>query len=134
MKRTRSEVMKQELKALIANGEKIDVELEESRNEITKDVYDTVCAFNNRDGGHIILGVDDNRNIQGIENDAIDKMLKDFTTSIKNPQKMYLPLYLIPEVVEIEPKKSIIHIFVLQGMQVRRHDGKIMDRAYEIVS
>lgn len=83
--------MKQELKALIANGEKIDVELKKSRNEITKDVYDTVCAFNNRDGGHIFLGVDDNRKIQGIENDAIDKMLKDFTTSINNPQKMYSP-------------------------------------------
>lgn len=48
-----------EIKKLIQNGEKIDVEFKESRNALTKDVFDTVCSFNNRNGGHILLGVND---------------------------------------------------------------------------
>lgn len=71
-----------ELKQLICMGEKIDVEFKRSRNDITKDVYDSVCSFNNRNGGHIFLGVKDNKEILGVEPYAMDKMLKDFTTVI----------------------------------------------------
>ncbi len=45
----------QELQELIQGGEGITVEFKKSRTEITKDVYETVCAFSNRDGGHIFL-------------------------------------------------------------------------------
>ena len=47
--------MADEIKKLIQNGEKIDVEFKESKNVLTKDVFDTVCFFNNRNGGHILL-------------------------------------------------------------------------------
>jgi ATP-dependent DNA helicase RecG len=121
----------EKLKELIITGEKIDVEFKKSRNEITKDVYDTVCSFNNRNGGHIFLGVLDNKTILGVEEDAIDKMLKDFSTAINNPGKIYPPIYLKPEVYEIEPGKKIIYVYVPEGTQVRRHNGKFMDRTYE---
>lgn len=68
----------QELRKLIESGEKIDVEFKRSRKDITKDVYDTVCSFNNRNGGHIFLGVKDDREILGVEPEAIDKILRDF--------------------------------------------------------
>lgn len=45
-----------ELLKLIQNGENIHLELKKSTNDITKDVYDTVCSFSNREGGTIILG------------------------------------------------------------------------------
>lgn len=45
-----------ELRKLIESGEKIDVEFKRSRSDITKDVYDTVCSFNNRNGGIFFLG------------------------------------------------------------------------------
>ena len=41
-----------ELKELINQGEKIDVEFKKSENELNKDVYESVCSFNNRNGGH----------------------------------------------------------------------------------
>lgn len=50
----------QELLELIHGGENITVEFKKSRTEVTKDVYEAVCAFSNRDGGHIFLGVKDN--------------------------------------------------------------------------
>ena len=46
-----------ELKKIIQSGEKIDVEFKQSENDLTKDVYQLVCSFNNRNGGHIVLGV-----------------------------------------------------------------------------
>ena len=58
---------KKALLKLIKTGEKIDVELKTSRTDLTKDVYETVCSFNNRDGGHIILGVKNDKTIIGVE-------------------------------------------------------------------
>ena len=49
----------EELKEIIATGEKIDVEFKKSENDLNKDVYQSVCSFNNRDGGHLFLGVED---------------------------------------------------------------------------
>ena len=46
----------EEVKRLIAGGEKIDVELKKSTRELNRDIYDSVCAFTNRDGGDIFLG------------------------------------------------------------------------------
>ena len=119
-----------EIKHLIQNGEKIDVEFKESKNALTKDVFDTVCSFNNRNGGHILLGVNDKREIIGVSKDKVDKVIKEFTTAINNPQKMYPPLYLLPETFEIEGKQ-IIYIRVPEGYQVCRHNGRIWDRSYE---
>ena len=119
-----------EIKKLIQNGEKIDVEFKESKNALTKDVFDTVCSFNNRNGGHIILGINDKRDIVGVSEDKVDKIMKEFTTAINNPQKMYPPLYLIPEVFEIDGKR-VIYIRVPEGYQVCRHNGRIWDRSYE---
>lgn len=123
-------MMIDEIKRLIKNGEKIDVEFKESRHSLTKDVFDTVCSFNNRNGGHIILGINDKRDVVGVSKDKVDKVIKEFTTAINNPQKIYPPLYLLPEIFEINGKQ-IIYIRVPEGFQVCRHNGKIWDRSYE---
>ena len=73
-----------ELLKLIQGGENILVEFKKSTTEITKDVYDTVCSFSNRNGGIILLGVKDNGEILGVAPDAVDRMKKDFVTSINN--------------------------------------------------
>ena len=119
-----------EIKELIQNGEKIDVEFKESKHTLSKDVYDTVCSFNNRNGGHIVLGVNDKREIVGVTADKVDKIIKEFTSGINNSKKIYPPLYLTPILMEVEGKK-IIYIRVPKGYQVCRHNGRILDRSYE---
>ena len=52
-----------EIRGLIKTGEKIDVEFKESKIALNKDVFDTVCSFSNRNGGHIFLGVNDQKEI-----------------------------------------------------------------------
>ena len=43
----------QDLLELMRGGESSTVEFKKSRTELTKDVYESVCAFSNRDGGHM---------------------------------------------------------------------------------
>lgn len=46
---------------LIQNGEKINVELKNSSRKLPENLFETVCAFLNRNGGHIFLKVDDKK-------------------------------------------------------------------------
>ena len=61
----------------------IDVEFKESKNDLTKDVFDTVCSFNNRNGGYILLGINDKREIVGVSKD------KDVNVNIKLDRKFF---------------------------------------------
>ena len=125
-----------ELLKLIEDGENIRVEFKKSTTEITKDVYDTVCSFSNRDGGIILLGVKDNGEILGVAPDAVDRMKKDFVTSINNGQKINPPLYLQPEACTVDGRTLLVishqerimdiadHIVVIAGGQVRDQGAK----------
>ena len=116
-----------ELLDLIRGGECITTEFKKSTSDITKDVYDTVCSFSNREGGHIFLGVKDDGTVLGIVDDAIERIRSEFVTTLNNPNKFYPPLYIKPETLTIDGK-SILHVYVPVGTQVCRINGKIMDR------
>lgn len=121
----------EEMKEMINTGEKIDVEFKKSENGLNKDIYETVCSFNNRNGGHIFLGVEDKtREIVGVNPKEVDKMKKDFTTAINNANKINPPMYLTPQDYVIDGK-TIIYIRVPEGTQLRRLNGRIMDRTHE---
>ena len=47
------------LKEIISGGESITVEFKQSKAKLNKDVFESVCAFLNRNGGHLFLGVED---------------------------------------------------------------------------
>ena len=119
-----------ELLEIIGRGECHTTEFKKSTTDITKDVYESICAFSNRDGGHVFLGVKDNGEILGIEPDCIEKMKKDFVTAINNANKMYPPLFLTPVEYELQGRK-ILHIYVPVGTQVSRCSGRIYDRNNE---
>ncbi len=121
---------KDELLALISGGEGHTVEFKKSAIDITKDVYESICAFSNRDGGHIFLGIKDNGEILGIDPAYIGKMKKDFVTAVNNANKMYPPLFLIPAEYEL-CGKQILYIYVPVGTQVCRCSGRIYDRNNE---
>ena len=78
-----------ELKQLIYQGEKVDVECKKAENNVPKSVYESYSAFANTKGGYIILGVKEDKTktlseerfmIQGIENPA--KQKEDFWNTI----------------------------------------------------
>ncbi len=116
-----------ELLTLLQQGEGLTVEYKKSTRDITKDVYETVCSFSNREGGHIFLGVKDDGTVLGIDPDCIERMKKDFVTSINNGKKMYPPLYTQPTEIDFDGKK-ILYIYVPVSPSVCRCAGRIYDR------
>lgn len=86
--------MNNKLLEIIKKGEGIETEFKESYTKINNDVYQTVCAFLNRFGGHIFLG-------------------------INNTNKLSPTFYLSIEEYEIEEKK-IIYINIPESSQVHR--------------
>ena len=111
----------------IKKGEGIGIEFKESKNKLNKDVFDTVCAFLNRNGGEIFLGIKDNGEIVGIDPNSINQIKKDFVTVMNNKNKISPTYYLSIEEVTIKDK-IILYIFVPESSQVHRCNGKIFDR------
>ena len=77
----------EKLKQIIDGGESITVEFKQSKGKLNKDVFETVCAFLNRNGGHLFLGVRDDGEIIGIKDEEIEKIKKELETMLKNERK-----------------------------------------------
>lgn len=120
-------VNEQQIQDLIRGGEGISTEFKTCRNQLNRDVYETVCAFLNRHGGTLLLGVQDSGDITGIDPDAIQQIKKDFVTAVNNPQKLTPATYLSVERVEVNDK-TVLYIYVPESSQVHRCNGRIYDR------
>jgi len=66
-----------DLKALIRQGEGISVEFKECGSALNRDVYKTVCAFLNRHGGTLLLGVSDAGEVTGVDPDCVEQIKKE---------------------------------------------------------
>lgn len=68
------------LRKLIALGEGSTVELKQS---VPKDTGQTICAFANSDGGHLILGVDRKGQVTGLGGRNLDQLQQEIFKSYK---------------------------------------------------
>ncbi|MBR4877169.1 MAG: putative DNA binding domain-containing protein, partial [Rhodocyclaceae bacterium] len=118
---------KNRLEKLIAQGEGIDLEFKACSSQLPKSVYETVCAFLNRNGGTLLLGVADDGTVSGIHPSELERIRKDFVTAINNPQKLTPPTYLSADNVELDGKR-LLCIQVAESSQVHRCNGRIYDR------
>ena len=116
-----------DIKALIKQGEGISLEFKECRQALSRDVYETVCAFLNRHGGTLLLGVTDAGVVAGIESGSAAQIKKDFVTASNNPQKINPPCYLSVDEVQVDDK-TILRVYVPESSQVHRCNGRIYDR------
>ena len=120
-------MLEAKIRALIKRGEGIGVEFKGSETALSKNVYETVCAFLNRSGGEILLGVEDDGTIKGIAPDRVQQIKNDFTTAINNPQKITPSSYLSIDEIVIDGK-IVLYVYVPESSQVHRCNGKIFDR------
>lgn len=109
------------------------IEFKEARGKdgngkVPKNIYETVCAFSNKYGGNIYLGVKDDGTILGLNKDNLTSMKKDFVTTIQSSIKMDPPLYLDINEFYIDGK-YILHVYVPDSSQVHRLNARaIYDR------
>src|SRR5690625_1169006 len=117
----------EKLQELLRSGEGLEIEFKQSRHKLNKNIFQTVCAFLNRNGGYLFLGVDDNGKAIGVSTENIEKIKKNFVTSMNNPQIISPTFYLTVEEIVIQGN-TILYIFVPASSQVHRCNGKIYDR------
>ena len=118
------------IKNLIIQGEGLRLEFKECKHGLSKNVYETVCAFLNRSGGELLLGVNDEGIITGIEPDSINRFKSDFVTAMNNPQKISPSYYLSVDAVSLD-NKTVLYIHIPESSQVHRANGRIFDRNEE---
>lgn len=112
------------LVSLINLGEGINVEFKKNEKKLSKDVYETICAFSNKNGGHIFLGIRDDGKILGVDKDSIKKIKEAFVTTVHNPQKINPPVYLNIKEYKLEGK-TIFYIYVPMSSQVHRCNNRV---------
>ena len=121
----------EKIKAIIAQGEGLSIEFKKSHDLLSRSAFETICAFLNRKGGYILLGVKDNGTIEGIREDTLQIQLKTLANDMNNSQIILPVKNLEPEIVEIDGKK-IICIHVPESKQVHSYKGIYYDRQGEV--
>lgn len=116
------------LKRLLKEQEGIRLEFKEARTALPRNLFETICAMLNRDGGDIILGADDNGNIIGVEQSEIENMVANLVNLSNNPQKLDPPFILFPQTYEIEGK-WVIHIQVPASSQIHKTANTVFNRS-----
>ena len=115
------------MEQLLAEGEGLTVEYKKCKDKLSNSVYETVCAFSNRYGGHLILGVDDDGTPIGINRAASMQLRKDFVNTLNNPKKMSPSLFLNLEEVDFNGV-LLLYAYVPPSAQIQSCNGKIYDR------
>ncbi len=120
----------EKLEELLQAGEGFTIEYKECVNGLNDSVYETVCSFSNRYGGHILLGVkeaDHQAVVIGVNPKCITDMKKNFVNMLNNPNKMHPSLYLNLEEIEYKGMK-LLWVYVPISSQIEFCNNKIYDR------
>jgi len=116
------------IQQLLEQGEGISVEFKKASNQLPNNLFDSVCAFLNRNGGTILLGVDDNKTIEGVNPNSVEMLCKNIANLSNNPQKLFPSFLIEPKIIE-HKGKLLIHVFVPISSQVHRSRGRVFDRS-----
>lgn len=123
--------MKEEqLKQFLQVGENICVEFKRCGGNPGADIFESYCAFLNRDGGDLFLGITDDCKLLGIPDDAVGSVVRNLVKVMNDRNLLDPPFYVLPEVIDCENKK-IIHLRVPRSSDVHRFKGVCYDRVHE---
>ncbi len=120
-------MLESKIKSIIQQGEGLQAEFKECKFSLSKNIFETVCAFLNRSGGKLLLGVDDKGKILGIQPESIQNIKNNFIVLMNNPKKICPPFYLSIDELVIN-RKAILYIYIPESSQVHRCNNRIFDR------
>ena len=116
------------VKRLLNQKENIRLEFKEAKNALPVNLFESICAMLNRDGGDILLGVTDNGKVVGIEHEALESLITNIVNLSNNAQKIDPPFILFPIKLQIEGK-NILHIQIPSSSQLHKTARVIFDRS-----
>lgn len=113
---------------LLKQKENTRLEFKEAATALPSNLFETVCAMLNRDGGDILLGVRDDSSITGVNKEAIESIVTNLINLSNNNQKLDPAFILHPQLYQLKGK-SIIHIQVPSSSQMHKTVGAVYDRS-----
>lgn len=116
------------LQSILTIGETVAVEFKRCGNGIESDTYETVCSFLNRFGGDIFMGVLNDGTVIGVPEKAAPDMVKNFIKVVSNPLLFSPTVYLVPEIIKYDEKRTIIHVHIPPSAEVHSYKKVIYDR------
>jgi len=119
-----------EIRALLSSRERDTLEFKEARNALPRSLFETVCAFLNSAGGTVLLGIENDGQIKGVDEEAVERLLADIVNQSNNAQKLDPPFILSPNTIVCEGKRIIV-IHVPASPQVHRCAGVVYERAHD---
>ena len=119
-----------DIEQILKEGEGISVEFKKCSRQLPDNFFETVCAFLNRNGGSIFLGINDDKVVEGIESQYIDTICKNIANLSNNPQKIFPTFLLTPQTTEMNGV-NIIQVYIPASSQVHRCNSKYYDRSVD---
>lgn len=116
---------KEELLQIISGGESITFEFKRSCKALSRSAFESICAMLNRCGGHILLGVEDDGTIEGVDDPKEQQMTLD--KDMNNPQLIRPSIFLQHEDVLVGSKHVVV-ITVPESRHIHTYKGEIWDR------
>lgn len=116
-----------ELQNILTAGEGLKIEFKEAQNGVPNTLYDTVVSLLNREGGVILIGINDNGEVLGLGEQNLMNLKQDIVTALNNPEVVDPPYSLaVHEVTHND--RSLLYIRVPVSSFVHRHAGVYFDR------
>lgn len=115
------------LRQLLSQRESIRLEFKEARTALPDRLFETICAMLNRDGGDILLGVDDEGHVMGVDPSSAETLKANLVNLSNNPQKLDPPFILLPTEHTLDGK-IILHLAVPASSQSHKSGGLVFDR------
>ena len=97
----------EDLRRLLAGGTSATVVCREAGTELPEDVYETICALANRDGGHLFLEVREDGQVVGIRADRVEQFKRQIKTDVRDEEKMHPGMDLHPVCYDADGKRIL---------------------------
>lgn len=117
-----------QLRDIIEEGENDRIEFKRCGNQPEKDLFETICAFANTFGGTILLGVEDDGSLTGIDPAQVLPITRNVLNVVNNPNAFDVPVSMEFEHIEIGDRQ-IIKIDVPNSPQMHSYKGKYTNGA-----
>lgn len=98
-----------DVQTLLTIGENIVIEFKRAGDGPKWDTYESICAFLNRNGGDLLLGVADDGKIVGLPPKGVDDMVKSIVKVMNDPNLWEPRIALFPEVLTVSGVRNLYH-------------------------
>ena len=120
----------EQLEPYLMAGESTCIEFKQCGGNPSWDIFESFCAFLNRDGGDLFLGITDDGKIIGVPENACESIIKNLIKVMNDPNLLDPPFCVLPEVIDCSGRK-VIRLHVPKSADVHRFKGVCYDRVFD---